>query len=196
MQRIITLFTLSGALLVATACGNGDEDYGQQEEMDVEQEMAEAQQMEGFDTPDAFRAELEYALNHYLELVDALVGENTGDAGSNASEFNQALTDIPSGDLDESAAMFWEEYSDHIASHLSALQEHEDIEGQRYEFEHISEALIEVVKSMGPLDMTLYQQRCPMVRDGEADWLSSHEEIRNPYHGESMMDCGSTVEEL
>ncbi len=196
MHRIITLFALSGVLFFISACGNGGDDYGQQEDIDVEQEVAQAQQVEGFDTPDAFRSDLEYALNRYLELVDALVEENTGDAGSYAAEFSQAIADIQAGDLDQSAAMFWEEYSDRITSHLSALQEHNDIDDQRYEFEHISEALIEVVKSMGPVDMALYQQRCPMVRDGEGDWLSSHEEIRNPYHGESMMNCGSTVEEI
>ena len=196
MIKLITLLTLAGFLFIKTACGNGDQDYGQQDDLDVEQEMAEVQQADGFDTPDDFRSDLEGALHYYLGLVDALVEENTDDARDYAGQFNQAVVDIHSADLDQSAAAFWDEYSERIKSHLSALQKHDDVDDQRYEFEHISEALIEVVKSMGPLDMALYQQRCPMVRDGEGDWLSSHEEIRNPYHGEEMMNCGSTVEEL
>ena len=154
------------------------------------------EQADGYDTPDSFRSDLESALQIYLELTDALVEEHTDHAAAQAGEFSQAISEISVDALDESAADFWKEYSGKIEDHASALQEYEDIEDQRHEFEYISEALIEVVKVKGPLDMTLYQQRCPMVGDDEGDWLSNHEEIRNPYHGESMLNCGDTVEEL
>lgn len=192
-MKYYVIAVITSLSLIWSACGNGDHD---QQDMDIEQEMAEAQQADGFSTPEDFRSELESALMVYLEVVDALVETNASDAAVYADEFGEALTEIETGNLDQSAAMFWEEYSDRIEAHSSALQQHDDVEDQRYEFEYISEALIEVVKSMGPLDMTLYQQRCPMVRDGEGDWLSSHEEIRNPYHGDRMMNCGSTVEQI
>lgn len=196
MHRIITLFTLSGVLFLTAACGNGDNDYGQQDDLDVEQEVEEAQQAESFDTPEGFRSDLESALSIYLELVDDLVEEQTDQATTHADEFEQAIAGMDASELDDAASMFWQEYSERIQTHAAALQEHGEVDDQRYEFEHLSEALIEVVKSMGPIDMELYQQRCPMVRDDEADWLSSHSEIRNPYHGDAMMDCGTTVEEL
>ena len=192
-MKNFAIVVITGFSLIWTACGNGDHEH---QDMDIEQEMAEAQQADGFSTPEDFRSELESALTDYLEIVDALVEDNPTDAAAHANEFSEALAAMETGNLDQSAAMFWDEYSDRIETHASALHQHDDVEDQRYEFEYISEALIEVVKSMGPLDMTLYQQRCPMVRDGDADWLSNHEEIRNPYHGDRMMNCGSTVEQL
>ncbi len=179
---------LLGLSLICTPCGDSEHDAN------VDNKAME--QTDGYDTPASFRSNLESALHIYLELTDALVEEYTDHAAAQAGEFSEAVSEISVDELDESVANFWNEYSGKIESHASALQEQGDIDGQRSEFEYISEALIEVVKSLGPLDMELYQQRCPMVGDGEGDWLSSHEEIRNPYHGESMLNCGDTVEEL
>ena len=179
---------LLGLSLICTPCGDSEHDGNF--------DKKGAEQTDGFETPTSFRSDLESALHSYLELTDALVAEHTDHAAAQAGEFSQAVSEISVDELDQSAADFWKEYSSKIETHASALKEQEDIDGQRSEFENISEALIEVVKAKGPLDMTLYQQRCPMVGDGEGDWLSSHEEIRNPYHGESMLNCGSTVEEL
>lgn len=178
---------LIGLSLICTPCGDI--------EHDANSDKKAMEQTDGYDTPASFRSDLESALHVYLELTDALVAENTDEAATRADEFGQAISGISADALDQSASALWEEYSGKIQNHATALQEHGDIEDQRHEFEYISKALIEVVNSMGPLDMTLYHQRCPMVGDGEGDWLSSQEEIRNPYYGESMLNCGSTVEE-
>jgi Cu(I)/Ag(I) efflux system membrane fusion protein len=46
-------------------------------------------------------------------------------------------------------------------------------------------------------DETLYVQFCPMANDNQgAQWLSTEEEIRNPYYGDAMLSCGSIVEVL
>jgi hypothetical protein len=36
---------------------------------------------------------------------------------------------------------------------------------------------------------TLYEQFCPMYDKGSA-WLSSSNEVRNPYYGSKMLKCG------
>ena len=53
-----------------------------------------------------------------------------------------------------------------------------------------------MMKSYGPLDNAIYIQRCPMVRGGEADWLSKEEKILNPYFGSQMLTCGSVIEKV
>jgi len=43
----------------------------------------------------------------------------------------------------------------------------------------------------------VYKQYCPMAFDGKgAFWLSSSEEIRNPYYGDKMLKCGRVEETI
>jgi len=40
----------------------------------------------------------------------------------------------------------------------------------------------------------IYKQTCPMAFDGKgAEWLSNSKEIRNPYFGDQMLTCGTTL---
>jgi len=41
----------------------------------------------------------------------------------------------------------------------------------------------------------LYEQFCPMY-DGGTAWLSTKEEIRNPYYGSQMLKCGKVQREI
>jgi len=59
------------------------------------------------------------------------------------------------------------------------------------------EAFSELTKSMGTiLDGALksgeiYKQYCPMAFEGKGDfWYSNSKEIRNPYFGDKMLNCG------
>jgi hypothetical protein len=36
-----------------------------------------------------------------------------------------------------------------------------------------------------------YVANCPMVKDGEGDWVQTSKKISNPYFGKSMLTCGS-----
>ena len=44
---------------------------------------------------------------------------------------------------------------------------------------------------------TVHYQFCPMAKNGKgAYWLSENKDIRNPYFGKKMIDCGETKETL
>ena len=44
---------------------------------------------------------------------------------------------------------------------------------------------------------TIYIQKCPMANNNKgAIWLSTDEEIRNPYYGDAMLTCGSVIDTL
>jgi hypothetical protein len=71
-----------------------------------------------------------------------------------------------------------------------------DVEHQREQFSVMSESLYTVVKAFGG-GKTLYHDHCPMAKDGKgAMWLSETKEIKNPYFGDKMMECGSVEEEI
>ncbi|EKF53808.1 hypothetical protein I215_15663, partial [Galbibacter marinus] len=42
---------------------------------------------------------------------------------------------------------------------------------------------------------TLYQQFCPMY-DGGSAWLSLSKDIKNPYYGSQMLNCGKVQKEI
>ena len=85
----------------------------------------------------------------------------------------------------------------HIERKLKTLSEQSDLENQRHEFIALSAHFIDWASQGLTSDETLYVQFCPMANDNQgAQWLSTEEEIRNPYYGDAMLSCGSVVEVL
>lgn len=72
-----------------------------------------------------------------------------------------------------------------------------NIEITRQNFQYVSDILIDLAQKNNPLDQTLFVQYCPMAdNDNGAFWLSTEEEIKNPYFGSMMLRCGSVEEEI
>ncbi|MFD2287307.1 DUF3347 domain-containing protein [Pedobacter petrophilus] len=68
---------------------------------------------------------------------------------------------------------------------------------QRKNFTILSADLIALMKNAEIEKGTIYVQHCPMANKGDGgDWLSTEKEIRNPYYGDEMLECGSVTEEL
>ena len=80
---------------------------------------------------------------------------------------------------------------------LAGIDKSSDIEETRMELAPVSEAVYALAKAYHPSEEKLYYQFCPMARNGEgANWLSSTEEIINPYMGQRMLKCGRTEETI
>jgi hypothetical protein len=69
---------------------------------------------------------------------------------------------------------------------LQALIQAKNLEEARAQFKLISAQAIKLAEAEGGF----YVMTCPMAGEG-ADWLQSDREVRNPYHGSSMLRCGS-----
>ena len=86
---------------------------------------------------------------------------------------------------------------DKIREIANLIAQNNNLEYQRNHFATLSDAITTLISSLTSLDQKIYVQRCPMAKEfNGALWLSLEKEIRNPYFGDSMMDCGSTVQEL
>ena len=80
---------------------------------------------------------------------------------------------------------------------LRSLQDTDDIEEQREFFRLISNEMIQWASSTQSVSNRLYVQFCPMANNNKgAKWLSTEEQIRNPFYGDAMLTCGSVVEIL
>ena len=129
----------------------------------------------------------EAILSDYFNLKDALVGDDSkgaAEAGANLATSLKAfdesnytakeqkeLTDI----IDDAM-----EHAEHIAK--------SDIDHQREHFKVLSKDIADMVAITGTKNK-LYQQFCPMY-DGGSSWLSSSDQVRNPYYGSKMPKCG------
>lgn len=68
---------------------------------------------------------------------------------------------------------------------------------QRKEFTFLNADVIPLMKHASLKEGVVYVQRCPMANEGDGgEWLASEKNIRNPYYGDEMMECGSVIEEI
>lgn len=73
----------------------------------------------------------------------------------------------------------------------------ETAEHQRIVFEKTSDAMYGAIMAIEYRSSDLYRQYCPMaMNDKGAYWLSNETEIRNPYFGNKMLECGETTDTL
>ncbi|PVW13484.1 DUF3347 domain-containing protein [Marixanthomonas spongiae] len=134
-------------------------------------------------------------IENYLKIKNALVASNEDEAAtaggmleSNFKEFDKSpysseeqkeLTDIITDAI---------EHAEHISE--------SPLEHQREHFDLLSKDLIDMIAITGT-DKKLYQDYCPMYNNNKgAAWLSTTKEIKNPYFGSKMMNCGKIQKEI
>ncbi|PTB92628.1 efflux RND transporter periplasmic adaptor subunit, partial [Marivirga lumbricoides] len=127
----------------------------------------------------------------YLNFKDALVADNLAEAQRAANELKAKLDAVNMSIFTGASHNAWMDYSSDLKNALQHVQHLKDIEAVRKAFQQVSEGMIDLTKAFNPLEKTLYVQFCPMADNNKgANWLSTEEEIRNPYFGESMLTCG------
>lgn len=129
-------------------------------------------------------------ISTYLDLKNALVESDqkkAADAGAAMVENFKNIKVEDSPELDEIIEVA-KEHGEHIAK--------SDLAHQREHFKELSQDISDLLTITGT-PMPLYQQYCPMYNKNEGGmWLSSKEEIRNPYFGDKMLKCGKVQKEI
>ena len=121
----------------------------------------------------------------YLELKDALVDSNGAVASTAATKLNKTIGSSSNKIMKS------------ILIESKKIAASKDLKVQRTAFIKLSDFIYDLAKSTDASEVTLYKQYCPMANGNKgASWLSTSEEIRNPYFGSMMMSCGSTKETL
>jgi Protein of unknown function (DUF3347) len=73
----------------------------------------------------------------------------------------------------------------------------EPCEKKRIAFAPISRAVYRLLKIVDIKNAHIYHEFCPMAfNDKGATWLSDESEIKNPYFGKKMMECGEVTDSL
>lgn len=133
----------------------------------------------------------EAIISDYSNLKDALVGDDTKKASKAGTKLVASLKTFEmssySTEEQKELADIIEDATEH-AEHIAKSA----IDHQREHFKILSKDIIDMVAITGTKN-TLYKQFCPMYDKGSA-WLSVSNEVRNPYYGSKMLNCGSLKE--
>jgi len=138
-------------------------------------------------------AKAEAILNDYFSLKDALVADNTKKAALEGAKLTASLKAFD-------ASKYTAEEQKELADIIEDATEHAEhiaksaMDHQREHFKILSKDITDMVAITGTKN-TLYQQFCPMYDKGSA-WLSTSDEVRNPYYGSKMLKCGKVQKEI
>jgi Cu(I)/Ag(I) efflux system membrane fusion protein len=140
--------------------------------------------------PESYTKDFAAIVPPYLKMKDALVAGSTATVQIQAMEMAGKLSTINTAGLGEMERSSLESSQ----NRLEAIGNSEALEAQRDHFVMLNESLIPVLKAVGNGSGTLYVQTCPMANNNKgAIWLSAEKEIRNPYYGNDMLECGRVI---
>jgi hypothetical protein len=154
----------------------------------TEQKSAETSHNDSITVAESVSIELkdqniDLAYDQYLKLKDVLVL-------SDSIQSQVAAKDL-------AAILSKSTVSENIAKMASDLASESSLSKQRILFTTLSNELINLFKNAEIISGSMFVQYCPMANEGEGGyWLASETEIRNPYYGDEMLNCGEVKETI
>ena len=141
--------------------------------------------------PAAIAVQMNYLMEHYLEIQKRFASDRTADVARNALGLISAADEI-ARQLDEPGVELPREFADALEKlRAAALKTNgKDLEADRVTFVDLSAAMRALVERVRP-DRRRYPEiyiyYCPMSK---GDWLQTGPDMANPYYGFKMLDCG------
>ena len=149
------------------------------------------------ETDPEFSRQLTTVYKAYLSMKNAFFDSDAQKVKQTALQVRQNLDATDMTLLKGDAHNHWMEQLKVLQAKIGSISKLNDIDKQRYEFIGFNQAFYKSIKTFGLENVTAYYQYCPMAnQDQGAFWFSSTAEIKNPYFGESMPECGETREVL
>ncbi len=142
-----------------------------------------------------FHNQLNKLFDASMEMKEAFVESDPDKTQEAASSVIDQMGNVDSDLLGPNAREIWMSNLKNLSHMASRIEQSNSIDEQREQFAMYNRSLYRTFQFLGHEGEPIYYQYCPMAFDNKgAYWLSSTEEIRNPYFGDRMMTCGSTKE--
>ncbi|WP_432734834.1 efflux RND transporter periplasmic adaptor subunit [Maridesulfovibrio sp. FT414] len=150
------------------------------------------------EAPEAFKIQLGKVYMAYSAFTEALATDNLLNAQKQAALMAEELKKIDHTSMSGEAHKIWMDALKDINDGISAIRDAKDIIEVRAGLEPLSYGMIDAVEKLGiSSEKPIYELFCPMAFDFKgAPWLQSDENIRNPYFGEAMQQCGEVERQL
>ena len=115
-------------------------------------------------------------LNHYLTIQTNLAADSV----KGLAEHAKAIAAAVKGDT---AKML----SPEVAAQAEKLAQAKDLKAARDAFKPLSASLVKYLADKKAGKGVYHEVYCPMA---DANWLQTGKDIKNPYFGKEMLDCG------
>jgi membrane fusion protein, copper/silver efflux system len=138
--------------------------------------------------------ELKLVITDYLNFKNALTVDNFEEAQKAGTSMKTSISKVDMSNFTGDAHNLWMKNSADILKSLEHVAHFKNIDEIRKTFEKVSLSMITLTTALKPFDKTLYVQHCPMANENKgADWLSTEEDVKNPYFGTQMLSCGEVI---
>jgi len=156
----------------------------------------------------AFNGNIDSLLQNYFEIKAFLVDAESVIAKLYATKLAVFLSRLNIDELKKDTAAIFESatmFVNDIKTNAASMGSQQSITEMRQDFKGISENLYPFLKTIHYEGNILYWQNCPMAfgEDKGANWISSSEEIINPYMGKhhpeykgTMLHCGEVKDSI
>lgn len=139
-------------------------------------------------------------VNDYYALKNAMVATKADEITKAANQLATNTEGLQSYlQKDSTGMVVLKPYLDTIVtqSKMAAGIADPTCEKQRIAFDPISSAMYGLLKKVELKNAKIYHTYCPMAfNDKGAYWLSEESEIKNPYFGKKMLECGEVTDSL
>ncbi|MDQ7918295.1 DUF3347 domain-containing protein [Mesonia sp. MT50] len=192
VKRSIGTLALAATMILTISC----KDANQKEAtaaMDNEAQQETTKNSGDIAMNDSQESSSEVILKDYFNLKDALVNDDQAKAKDLGMTLTTSLKSFDVSNYSESEQTELKDIIEDATEHAEHIAKSE-IKHQREHFKTLSKDMTDMVAITGT-EVKLYEQFCPMY-DGGTAWLSTKEEVRNPYYGSQMLKCGKVQREI
>jgi Protein of unknown function (DUF3347) len=128
------------------------------------------------------------SLTSYYGLKDALVDSDAEKASVKADELAKTFDVVDPTKMLDAQKTMWFKLEKLIRLDAKHITDNKENKHQREHFAKLSNNMYALVFNFKANETEAYLQYCPMKK---ASWLSNRKDIKNPYYGNKMLDCGS-----
>jgi Cu(I)/Ag(I) efflux system membrane fusion protein len=137
--------------------------------------------------------QLSTIFNAYILFKDKLVATDAKNSFTGAQKLSKIIETTNMNLFSGASHEYWMAKSKMILISLKEIKQTSNIDEIRKSFVSISENLIKIFKAFGTGKNKAFIQFCPMANQNiGAFWLSTEYEIKNPFYGSMMLNCGET----
>ncbi len=193
MKKQIMLTGLLVFSILSTIVAQHDHSSSMKKDMDMDEHM---EKVKKYDVNSEFQVQLKAVLDSNQKLVDAFLNDDNERIKSAITELSAHLAKVDMSILARESHYKWMEYLNEMKPEVKQIILANDIGYQRIHLAKLNETLYKSLKSFGTGGNEIYYNYCPKANMVGANWLTTSNEIQNPYMGQKMPNCGSNKEVL
>lgn len=134
-------------------------------------------------------------ISDYLKIKNALVKSDSKTTAQAAEALESTLKNSNVTQLRASQKPVFAKISEEAKKQAKVITaNYGKLDKQRKAFQQLSKGINDLVAAFGT-SQKMYQDFCPMYEGGSI-WLSETKDIKNPYYGSKMLNCGKIKETI